>query len=126
MLELPTLYADHHVIEVRRLLFELPGVQDVYASSAFQVVEVTYDPDKVTEADLNAKLEASGYLGGMQMSVETGEASYANNGKQSPFMRHTAVYETTRQVISFSQVVDHTGRPLWPCPGFGVIKTVEE
>jgi len=25
-LELPAMYGDHHVVEVRRLLFELPGV----------------------------------------------------------------------------------------------------
>jgi copper chaperone CopZ len=39
----PALYADHHVTEVRRILLELEGVTDVYASSAFQTVEVTYD-----------------------------------------------------------------------------------
>ena len=39
-LDLPTLFGDHHVTEVRRLLLELPGVAEVYASSSFQIVEV--------------------------------------------------------------------------------------
>ena len=37
------MYGDHHVVEVRRLLLEMPGVTDVYASSSFQVVEVAFD-----------------------------------------------------------------------------------
>ena len=36
-LELPAMYGDHHVIEVRRILLEIDGVKDVYASSSFQV-----------------------------------------------------------------------------------------
>jgi len=124
-LELPTLYGDHHVIEVRRLLFELSGVENVYASSAFHVVEVDYDPDKISEADIQGKLEESGYLGELSFPVESGTAAYqqANGGT---YFRHTAVYENTRQVVSFAQTVQYTGRPLWPCPGIGVVKKVEE
>ena len=33
---LAALYADHHVIEVRRILLEVPGVDTVDASSAFR------------------------------------------------------------------------------------------
>jgi hypothetical protein len=35
-LELPALYADHHVLEVRRILQEMPGISEVYASIALQ------------------------------------------------------------------------------------------
>jgi len=124
-LELPTLYGDHHVIEVRRLLFELSGIENVYASSAFHVVEVDYDPDKISEADIQGKLEEAGYLGELSFPVESGTAAYqqANGGT---YFRHTAVYENTRQVVSFAQTVQYTGRPLWPCPGIGVVKKVEE
>ena len=124
-LELPTLYGDHHVIEVRRLLLELSGVENVYASSAFHVVEVDYDPDKISEADIQVKLEEAGYLGELSFPVESGAAAYqqANGGT---YFRHTAVYENTRQVVSFVQTVQYTGRPLWPCPGIGVVKKVEE
>jgi copper chaperone CopZ len=124
-LELPTLYGDHHVIEVRRLLLEMPGVEDVYASSAFHVVEVDYDPDKISEANIQGKLEEAGYLGELTFPVESGTAAYQQvNGVT--YFRHTMVYENTRQVVSFAQTVQDTGRPLWPCPGIGVVKKVEE
>jgi len=61
-IDTPALYGDHHVLEVRQLLLEITGVDDVYASSAFHVVEVTFDPDKVKEADLVSKLSERGYL----------------------------------------------------------------
>lgn len=50
--ELPAMYADHHVVEVRRLLLETSGIKDVYASSAFQVADVTFDPDVVSESEI--------------------------------------------------------------------------
>ena len=46
--DLPTMYGDHHVTDVRRILLALPGVEDVYASSAFRLVEVTFDPTKTS------------------------------------------------------------------------------
>jgi hypothetical protein len=125
-LELPSLYGDHHVVEVRRLLLEIAGVEDVYASSAYQVVEITYDPAKVTEETLTTTLENAGYLGGMNLPTEAGIAAYQHEGIET-FFRHTASFETTRKVVSFTQQVNYTGRPLWSCPGIGVIKQkVEE
>ena len=56
VLELPTMYGDHHVVEVRRLLLGLPGVEEVYASSGFQSVEVTYDPAKTSPVAMQACL----------------------------------------------------------------------
>ncbi len=124
-IEAPALYGDHHVTEVRRILFELPGVEDVYASSAFQVIEVTFDPEKTSEEEILGKLDDAGYLGELIVPVESGEATYNTEGAQS-FFRHTAAYQQTKQVVSFAQKVSYTGRPLWPCPGMGVIKGIEE
>lgn len=123
-LDLPTMYGDHHVIDVRRILFELPGVDDVYASSAFRAVEVTYDPAKVTRETITASLEAAGYAGDLAVPVELGAIAEDGNGKK-PFFRHTAVYETTRSVVSFAQQVNYEGRPLWPCPGMGPLRILE-
>ena len=123
VLELPAMYGDHHVIEVRRILLETPGVSDVYASSAFHVVEVTYDPEKVQPEQLKARLDEAGYLGELEFATETGEA--ANDGR-SKFFRHTAVYEQTRPAVSFGQMVAYSGRPLWQCPGLGLVKKMEE
>ena len=121
-LEVQAMYGDHHVVEVRRILFELPGVEDVYASSSFRIVEVTYDPSKLKAEQINACLEDAGYLGELSMPAESGVAAYGQgNGKS--FFRHTMTYENTRQIVSFAQKVNYTGRPLWPCPGMGPIKS---
>jgi len=126
-LELPTMYGDHHVLEVRRLLFELPGVEDVYASSSFQTVVITYDAAKVSSDNLRDCLQEAGYIGSLTTPVETGAAAYLEKGDRS-FFRHTTVYENIRQNVSFQQNVSYLGRPLWSCPGMGLLrsKMVEE
>jgi copper chaperone CopZ len=118
----PALYGDHHVIEVRRILDQVPGVEDVYASSAFHIVEVTYDDDKVKEAELGQTLSDAGYLGEMFMPQESSFATYGEKDQSQTFFRHTDVFETSRRVVNFAQTVSYSGRPLWNCPGFGVIK----
>ena len=123
--ELPAMFADHHVVEVRRILLEMPGIDDVYASSAFQVAEVTYDPELVKEPEIAKALGEAGYLGELNISTEAGIPATSKNG-DGVYFRHTDVYEQTKETIGFTQNVSYAGRPLWPCPGIGVIKTVEE
>jgi copper chaperone CopZ len=123
--ELPAMYADHHVVEVRRILLEMPGVKDVYASSAFQMAEVTFDEAVVTETAIKQHLEDAGYLGELPAIAETGKPATSKDGNEI-FFRHTEVYEQTKETIGFAQNVSYIGRPLWPCPGIGVIKTMEE
>jgi hypothetical protein len=121
------MYGDHHVIEVRRLLLSLPGVETVYASSSFRLVEVEFDPAKVTEQDLLATLEAAGYLGDWLVPVEPGEASVRQrDGNGAGHFRHTAVYEQTRQNVSFTHATSFVHRPLWPCPGMGTLNSTDE
>lgn len=31
-----------------------------------------------------------------------------------------------KETVSFAQRVDYSGRPLWPCPGMGAVKMVDE
>ena len=81
--ELPAMYADHHVVEVRRILLETPGVEDVYASSAFQVAEVTYDPDTTSESAIAQKLEEAGYLGDFVVTAEAGKPAISKTGMAS-------------------------------------------
>jgi copper chaperone CopZ len=119
--ETPSLYGDHHVTEVRRILLEVPGVVDVYASSAFQIVEVTYDPDKINDLEIAVKLDAAGYLGEWTAPIESGAAAYHAETGLQPYFRHTAAYEQTRLSVSFAQNVSYLGRPLWPCPGMGIL-----
>jgi len=61
LFEVPSMYADHHVIAVRQALLAMPGVEDVWASSAWQQVQVTYQPGTVTPDDIRRALEQSGY-----------------------------------------------------------------
>jgi copper chaperone CopZ len=122
--EASALFGDHHVTEVRRLLLELDGVKEVYASSAFQVIEVKYDPKKVSAEQIENCLAEAGYLGEIPSLIETGIAGYGKEGAEE-FFRHTAVYATIKQTVSFSQKVQYQGRPLWPCPGIGAVKMDE-
>ncbi|MEW5868238.1 MAG: heavy-metal-associated domain-containing protein [Chloroflexota bacterium] len=124
--EVPAMYGDHHVLEVRRMLLELAGVSEVYASSAFHAVEVTYDPEKVSDEEIESKLEETGYLSDWMPSVEADVSTYLQADRSQSFFRHTAVFETNRQVVGFAQNVSYSGRPLWNCPGMGVIKKVME
>jgi len=123
--ETPALYGDHHVTEVRRILLELEGVTDVYASSAFQTIEVTYDEAKINDLQITVKLDEAGYLGEWTPPIELGTAAQQGDG-QKPFFRHTATYETIKHTVSFAQRVSYQGRPLWHCPGIGVVKMNEE
>jgi copper chaperone CopZ len=120
--EAPALFADHHVTEVRRILLEMTGVVDVYASSAFQTIEVTFDPEKIRAEAIATRLEEAGYLGEVPMMAESGTAVERKDG--DGFFRHTAVYETVK-TVSFAQRVNYEGRPLWPCPGLGAVKMDE-
>ena len=123
--QVPAMYGDHHVVEVRRILSAIPGVQDVYASSAFHVVQVTFDESQTNDLDLQVILDNAGYLGEWSILTETGKAVGSGEGKP-PFLRHTATYEQLRQTVSFAQNVSYQGRPLWPCPGMGVFKGMDE
>jgi copper chaperone CopZ len=122
--ETPVLYGDHHVSEARRILLELTGVTEVYASSAFQVIEVKFDPAKINVEKIAASLEEAGYLGENPMLVETGVAAEKIGGDH--FFRHTALHETVKGTVSFAQRVNYSGRPLWPCPGMGAVKMSDE
>lgn len=123
-LELPSMYGDHHVIEVRRLLSGLAGVADVYASSSFRVVDVTFDDTAVSPDEIKQTLEEAGYLGELPLPAETGKA--ATDEGETPYFRHTATFEQTGQVVSFGQEVPYNGRALWPCPGFGPVANGKE
>jgi copper chaperone CopZ len=126
VIEAPAMYGDHHVLEVRRLLLALPGVEEVYASSCFQAIEVDYTPDKVTAEEILTVLDRAGYLGDMHVPVETGIAvSQDAEQDRQIFYRHTTALEEAKNVVSFGQKVNYTGRPLWSCPGVGVINQAE-
>jgi copper chaperone CopZ len=120
-LELPSMYGDHHVLEVRRILLEFDGVKEVYASSGFQALEVEYDGRKTPKKTLIAALESAGYTSDFTLPEE--QSIPANEQKDSAYFRHTEASEQTGNTVSFEQTVKVQRSPLWPCPGMGPIKT---
>lgn len=126
VIELPAMYGDHHVSEVRRILLEMPGVQDVYASSGFGVVEIEYDEKKVNDLELQVKLDDAGYTGELLTKIESEKAQSSGENTEI-FLRHTSAYSQTKLVIGFGQNIGkQQGRPLWPCPGIGLIRNEKE
>ena len=125
-LELPKMYGDHHVLEVRRILLEFEGVSEVYASSGFHAVEVEYNSKKTPKKDLEAALEKAGYMGDISIAVEP--STPANDDVKSATFRHSEASEQVGNTVSFEQVVKVQRSPLWPCPGMGPLQrnTAEE
>jgi copper chaperone CopZ len=119
--EAPALFGDHHVTEVRRILLELPGVDEVYASSAFQVIEVSFDPAKMKAEQIAARLEETGYLDEIPILTETGIPAYGREDGNFNY-RETILYETVKKTISFAQHVQYQEPQHWLCPGLGDIK----
>lgn len=115
-LALPSMFGDHHVVEVRRILTALPGVARIYASSGFQVVEVDFDPEQLDKAQIQAALLEAGYLEAELAPVEIHKDPTDRDGPQ-PYFRHTADFPNIEKTIGFKQDVAAPGRPLWPCPG---------
>ena len=119
-LELPAMYADHHVLEVRRILLDMDGVKDVYASSGFQAVEVDYNSKKINKDDIVAKLDEAGYMGELVIPTESGEVVYTEGLVDRSSFRHTTAPAGTR-AVGFAQNVGYEGRSKWPAPGFGLL-----
>jgi len=124
--KVPAMYGDHHVVEVRRLLFDLPGVADVYASSSFQVVEVEFDETKLEPDRIEATLGEAGYLGELPIAEENEVPQTRGNGDKPTYFRHTEAHAPTGHVVSFAQKIPYAGRPLWPCPGMGPLESVSQ
>jgi copper chaperone CopZ len=120
-LDLPSMYGDHHVIEVRRILLDFEGVKEVYATSAFRALEVDYNSKKVTKKELMEALEKAGYLGDFSIAMEP--STPANDDVAGAYFRHTEAFEQTGNTVSFEQAVKVTRSPLWPCPGMGAVQT---
>ncbi len=117
VLAIPTLYGDHHTVAVRAILAGLPGVSDLYVSSAQHVVSLSYDPKKINPEAIEKALAEHGYEVGTP--EPTYVASLASEFEKSA--RYTSFIGGAGDALAFTE---HTqvrdGRPLWPCPGFDV------
>ena len=125
ILDVPAMYGDHHVIEVRRILLEISGVVDIYASSYLKTIEVVFDPAQVDADSIKTRLAEAGYLQEFVFPHETGVAACEQDGN-STFFRHTAAHKQTGMSVSFVQMVNHAARPLFPCPGMKPAAKMDE
>lgn len=114
-LNLPSMFGDHHVLEVRRILSGLSGIAAVYASSSFRLVELEYDPALITPDRIRAALQEAGYLEALAVPIEIGAAVEPDS--ERPFFRQTAAFPNIQKTVSFTQEIPAAVRPLWPCPG---------
>lgn len=68
-LDVPKMYADHHVERVRNALLQLDGVEEVTASSAFKRVVVNYDSARLKPSAIEEALQAAGYAPGEEWEL---------------------------------------------------------
>jgi copper chaperone CopZ len=76
VLDVPALWADHHVLKVRDALVTLEGVDEVYASAAWKKVLINYDADKTDSATIEKALAKAGYPvgeGGVPILIQPGK-----------------------------------------------------
>jgi copper chaperone CopZ len=84
VIDVPAMYADHHVLRVREVLLAGPGVSEVQASAARRKVLVHFDEAVTSDEALRDALSAAGYppdeapeLGGFPERHKDGSAWYA-------------------------------------------------
>lgn len=96
----PRLYADHHVLAVREVLSKIPGVQDIYASSAFKRVAVSFDPAATSAAAIQEALRNAGY--GPDQPLELAQALPNKEDGSFWYNFRPRVTETNRLDIEMS------------------------
>ncbi|MBM3127003.1 MAG: heavy-metal-associated domain-containing protein [Chloroflexi bacterium] len=94
-LTIPAVWADHHVIAVKRLLAPLSGVENVLASSAFKQVLIEFDAGKTSQAALVKALTDAGYAPGEEQFVA-----------ESPYATPDPAWDKQGQRITTTNLVD--------------------
>jgi len=62
VIDVPSMYADHHVLRVREALLGLSGVSEVRASAARRKILVRFDEAQTSQDAVEDALKAVGYL----------------------------------------------------------------
>ncbi len=98
-LQIPKMWADHHVLAVRKVLSGLNGIQEVEASAARKRVCLSYDPSVVGRDKVLQALQSAGY--------DSTEAQFpeppANKDSGSAwFVRDLRVTQTNRTDLEMS------------------------
>jgi len=75
----PTLFADHHILAVRKKLLEMNGVDSVIASSMYRDVTIDFDPANVSAEELQEAVESAGYPIGVEPDLSGLVASHEDS-----------------------------------------------
>ncbi|HEX9075097.1 MAG TPA: heavy-metal-associated domain-containing protein [Anaerolineae bacterium] len=94
VLTVPAMFADHHVINVKRLLSPISGVENVIASAAFKEVVIEFDPAKTSQEALAKALTDAGYAPGVEEVVER-----RPDGRFDPAWENSGVRATTTNPV---------------------------
>ena len=94
-LTLPTMWADHHVTNVKRLLSPISGVENVFASSAFKQVMIEFDAGKTSQAALVKALTDAGYAPGVEQFLA-----------ESPYGAPDPAWDQQGQRVTTTNLVD--------------------
>ncbi|MBM3187471.1 MAG: heavy-metal-associated domain-containing protein [Chloroflexi bacterium] len=98
--KIPALYADHHVLQVRKVLGGIAGVSEVVASAGRKSVAVAYDEGRITAERIAEALRAAGYApDGEVMLLDMPERSKDGSAWFTVIKRDT---ETIRKDLEMS------------------------
>lgn len=111
IIDVPAMYADHHVVEVRRILHDVPGVRAVYASSAFGVVEIDFDAEHTSAEILERRLDEAGYLSELPVPMESGEPATGGTAADRRYRRHTTSSAPSGSAVAFRQEIAAAATP---------------
>ena len=123
--EIPVLYADHHVLEIKNILKEVEGIKDFFISSAFKIVKIDFDESAISEEELKTLLVKAGYHGDLGFENEEFSTEPGSKGHKKHY-RKGVLYTQTGLTQGFKQNVTKTTRKEWPIPGMGVLDVGEE
>ncbi len=70
VLEIPLMFGDHHVLAVRSALTGFKGIEELYVSSAWKQLMISFDPNKTKQSDIEQALADAGFpVGGGEPPV---------------------------------------------------------
>lgn len=97
---IPSMWADHHVLALRQALAQMDGVQEVIASSAYKDVLIKYDPAVVNAEALSTALAEAGYPA--DQSPEVPSHPERTDDSSDWFQFQERVTETDRRDLEMS------------------------
>jgi len=114
VLTIPTLFGDHHTTAVKKALEGMEGIDDLYVSSAFYQILLSYDPKTIEPDMIRSALAEKGYSEDTEPILPADPLPVGESTS-----RHTSTYTGIGDTLAFAETAPTwEDRPLWPCPGF--------